>query len=67
MTTKTPYRRRRRWTRLVSTTPACGVCLDFGHLNDLGPCPWCEPDAENAHYLALAEAQLIAAETEDVA
>lgn len=59
-------RARRRWIPLAGR-PVCGTCLDFGHLNDLGPCPWCEPDAENAHYLALAEAQRLAAETEDVA
>lgn len=33
----------------------CWACLDFGHLEDLGPCPWCRPDAETEHVLALAE------------
>lgn len=32
----------------------CGVCLDFGHLEDLGPCPACEPDAADEHLLRLA-------------
>lgn len=66
MSAKTPYRRRRRWIVPIAERPVCGVCLDFGHLNDLGPCPWCEPDTENAHYLALAEAQLLT-EVEDLA
>lgn len=22
----------------------CGVCLDFGYLDGLGPCPHCDPD-----------------------
>lgn len=33
---------------------ACGVCLDFGYLDGLGPCPHCDPDgyAEHAFYAA---------------
>lgn len=30
----------------------CGVCLDFGYLDGLGPCPHCDPDgyAEHVYY-----------------
>lgn len=30
----------------------CGVCLDFGYLDGLGPCPHCDPDgyAEHCYY-----------------
>jgi hypothetical protein len=38
----------------VDIRPECGICLDFGHLENLGPCPWCDPDAENEHYLQVA-------------
>ena len=50
------YRHARRWAdpSTLDVRPECGVCLDFGHLEHLGPCPWCEPDAENEHYLAIA-------------
>lgn len=32
----------------------CGLCLDFGYLDGLGPCPRCDPDgyAEHAYYVA---------------
>jgi len=35
----------------------CGLCLDFAHLDGLGPCPHCEPDAHLEHILATAQAQ----------
>lgn len=31
---------------------SCGVCLDFGYLPDVGPCPRCRPD-EYAEYILL--------------
>ncbi|MGW5361563.1 hypothetical protein [Actinopolymorpha pittospori] len=31
---------------------SCGLCLDFGDLANLGPCPDCAPD-EFTEYLAL--------------
>lgn len=51
-----PYRHRGRRIDLstVDTRPGCGVCLDFGHLENLGPCPWCDPDAEAEYYLEVA-------------
>lgn len=63
----TRYRHRSRRVRLsdVDTRPGCGVCLDFGHLENLGPCPWCDPDSENEHYLQIAAE--IAAEMGDAA
>ncbi|MGH3094545.1 MAG: hypothetical protein ACRDMV_00920 [Streptosporangiales bacterium] len=30
----------------------CSVCLDFGHLGELGPCPQCCPDAYAEHIAA---------------
>lgn len=36
---------------------ACGTCLDFRHLNDLGPCPWCARDEYAEHVLAVAARQ----------
>ncbi|MEQ4205785.1 hypothetical protein [Actinopolymorpha sp. B9G3] len=32
---------------------ACGVCLDFGALPGLGPCPACRPDAYTEHVCTL--------------
>ena len=31
----------------------CPVCLDFGHLGELGPCPQCCPDAHAEHLAGL--------------
>lgn len=34
----------------------CGVCLDFGYLDGLGPCPHCDPDGYAEHvYYALRQ------------
>ncbi|MQA78108.1 MAG: hypothetical protein GEV10_06465 [Streptosporangiales bacterium] len=37
----------------------CGVCLDFGYLDGLGPCPHCDPDgyAEHVHCATQARPQ----------
>jgi hypothetical protein len=32
----------------------CMVCLDFGHLDGIGPCPACDPDGYAEHVLELA-------------
>lgn len=34
----------------------CGVCLDFGHLDGIGPCPACDPDGYADHVDELAMA-----------
>jgi len=40
----------------VAAGYSCGVCLDFGYLDGLGPCPHCDPDGYAEHvYYALRE------------
>lgn len=34
----------------------CRVCLDFGELDGIGPCPACDPDAYVEHIEELAMA-----------
>lgn len=34
----------------------CGLCLDFGQLDGIGPCPACDPDGYADHIDALAMA-----------
>ncbi|MGH3500573.1 MAG: hypothetical protein ACRDQA_06710 [Nocardioidaceae bacterium] len=35
----------------------CPVCLDFGHLANLGPCPQCRPDADAEQVAAWLDAE----------
>lgn len=58
-----PVRRTRPGTRASHETdarrrtrraPECRTCLDFRHLNDLGPCPWCAGDQYTEHVLTIA-------------
>jgi hypothetical protein len=34
--------------------PRCRICLDFGHLENLGPCPQCDPDRHAEYVVELA-------------
>lgn len=45
--------------------PDCALCLDFGHLGDLGPCPWCDPDHYAEHVLDRAARACAAMTAED--
>ncbi|MGH3501373.1 MAG: hypothetical protein ACRDQA_10875 [Nocardioidaceae bacterium] len=38
----------------------CPVCLDFGYLANLGPCPQCRPAAHAEHIAHLVELGLVA-------
>ena len=52
----------------ISAGLGCGLCLDFGSLPDLGPCPRCRVDEHTEHLIATAQVQLDAtwAEEHDV-
>lgn len=36
--------------------PDCWTCLDFGHLENLGPCPECRPDEHAEQHTRRSEA-----------
>jgi hypothetical protein len=47
------------------TNDICGVCLDFGYLPDVGPCPRCRP-GEYAEYILMWARDVAEAEAEAV-
>ena len=36
----------------------CGLCLDFGYLSGVGPCPRCKADEHAEQLLDIASAQV---------
>ena len=41
----------------IANGHGCGLCLDFGYLSGLGPCPRCRADGHAEHLLATARSR----------